>query len=76
MFDKFLNKPIVHDVSFRRLNVSLPLPNIIGNMIAVHSKRQCFLWKPEVWKDVVSVLLIFWRKYKTKGCQIGCTGKI
>ena len=75
-FYEFFDKSIMHHVSFRSLNVSLPFPNIIGNMIPVYSKRQGFFRKPVIWQNIIWLAFIFRWKHQTKAGKVCDTGKV
>ena len=66
LFDKFLNKAVMNNISLRGHKQALTLPQVVGNMIALYPKVKSILRHPEVRQDTVFVLLILRREYQHK----------
>ena len=75
-FNELLNISIMNYIALRSLQIPLPFPNIVGNMIPSDSQFQGFFRYPEVWKDAELVLFIQWWEYQNECRDICCTGKI
>lgn len=75
-FYEFFNKSIIHHVSFSGLDVSLPFPNVIRNMIPVYSKQQGFFRQPVIWQNIIWLAFIFRWKHQTKAGKVCGTGKV
>ena len=63
-FDEFLDVSVVDDVALRGFEISLTLPHIVGNMVALDAKVERLLRPPEIWQDAVFVVLVKRREYQ------------
>ena len=66
----------MHHVAFRGHQRPLPLPQVVGNMVAPDTKIQSFFRYPEVWKDIVFILLIQRREHQHESRDVRGGGKI
>ena len=60
----------MHHISFRSHQHALTFPQVIGNMVTADTEGKGLLRYPEVWQDVVFVILVQWRKHQHKGCDV------
>lgn len=55
--DELFNKAVVDHVSCCRMDKALPLPDIIEDVIPVHSNRKVLLRNPEIRQDLTGSFL-------------------
>ena len=73
LLDEFLNVAVVDHVALSGHQHALALPQVVGNMIPADTKVKCFLRYPEVWQDIVFILLIQRREHQHKSRDV-CGG--
>ena len=76
LIDEVFDKTVVNHISLSRFQVALPFPYIIWDMVTSYSKWQCFFRQPEVGQNIIMLVIICWRKYQDKSCNIRCRGKV
>ena len=64
VFDEFLDVSVVDDVALGGFEISLPLPDIVGNMVELYSQVERFFRHPEVRQDAVLVILVLRREHQ------------
>lgn len=64
---------VVDHVALSGHQHALALPQVVGNMIPADTKVKCFLRYPEVWQDIVFILLIQRREHQHKSRDV-CGG--
>ena len=73
-FDELLDKAVMDDVSFRRLDEALLLPDVVEDMVTPTAKFQCVLRQPEEWQQDIFLLFRPWREGQDQGRDIRCAG--
>lgn len=75
-FDELLDKAVMDDVSFRRLDEALLLPDVVEDMVTPAAKFQCVFRQPEEWQQDIFVLFRPGREGQYQGRNIRCAGQI
>src|SRR5699024_7285516 len=70
LFDEFLDIAVMNHIALGSHQRPLALPQIIGDMVSPDTKVESFFRYPEVWQDVVFILLIQWRKHQNKSRDV------
>ena len=73
-FDELLDKAVMDDVSFRRLDEALLLPDIVEDMVTPAAKFQCVFRQPEEWQQDIFLLFRPWREGQDQGRDIRRAG--
>src|SRR5699024_4522074 len=74
--DEFFDITVVDDVALRSLEISLPFPDVIRNVVAPDAQVKGLFRYPEVWEHHVFIFLIHRREHQYKGRDIRCGGQV
>ena len=76
LFDEFLDVAVMNHISLGSHQRSLAFPQVIGDMVAPDAEVEGFFRYPEVWQDVVFILLIQRREHQHESRNIRGGGQI
>ena len=75
-FDELLDKAVMDDVSFRRPDEALLLPDIVEDMVTPTAKFRCAFRLPEEWHQDIFFLFRPWREGRYRSRNIRCAGQV
>lgn len=75
-FDELLDKAVMDDVSFRRPDEALLLPDIVEDMVTPTAKFRCVFRQPEELHQDIFFLFRPWREGRYRSRNIRCAGQV
>ena len=74
--DKLLDVAVVDDVALRGLEVPLPLPHIVRDVVTPDAEVEVVLWNPEVRQHRKLIVLVLRREHQHEGGDVRGGGQV